>query len=87
MRHTTQLCEVSGTVALTVPPELLKALDLRVGSMVGLAVDEGRLVVEPGSAQPHYTMAELLAQGGYTRELPSEEREWVDAPRSGRELI
>ena len=50
----------------------------------GLAVDNGRLVVEP-HPRPHYTLAELLAASDYSQPQPSEEREWVDAPAAGRE--
>jgi antitoxin ChpS len=73
---------------LAVPPALLDVLHLAPGTRVGLAVDNGRLVVEP-QARPRYTMADLLAEaeaaGVYP--LPPEEREWIDAPAVGKELI
>jgi antitoxin ChpS len=73
---------------LAVPPALLDVLHLAPGTKVGLAVDNGRLVVEP-QARPRYTMADLLAEaeaaGVYP--LPPEEREWIDAPAVGKELI
>jgi len=34
-----------------------------------------------------YTMAELLAASDYSQPQPPEEREWVDAPAVGREII
>ena len=58
--HTTNLRKVGGSVMLAVPPALLDVLHLTAGAKVGLAVDNGRLVVEP-KARPRYTMAELLA--------------------------
>ncbi|WP_050454773.1 AbrB/MazE/SpoVT family DNA-binding domain-containing protein [Candidatus Burkholderia verschuerenii] len=86
--HTTNLRKVGGSIMLAVPPALLDVLHLAPGTKVGLAVDNGRLVVEP-QARPRYTLAELLAEaeaaGVYP--LPPEEREWIDAPAVGRELI
>ena len=49
-------------------------------------VGGGRLVVEP-NPRPRYTFAELLAASDYAQPQPPEEREWVDAPAVGRELI
>jgi hypothetical protein len=38
-------------------------------------------------AKPRYTLAELLARSDYSQPQPSEEREWIDAPAVGRELL
>ncbi|MDN5926189.1 MAG: antitoxin [Hyphomicrobiales bacterium] len=84
--HTTNLRKVGGSVMLAVPPALLDVLNLTAGAKVGLAVDNGRLVIEPG-ARPRYTMAELLAASDYSQPQPPEEREWVDASAVGDELI
>lgn len=84
--HTTNLRKVGGSVMMTVPPALLDLLHLRVGATVGMAVDGGRLVVDP-NPRPRYTLAELLAASDYSQPQPREEREWVDAPAVGRELI
>lgn len=82
----TTLRKVGGSVMLAVPPALLDLLQLSEGAKVGLAVDNGRLVVEP---QPsvRYTMAELLAASDYSSPQPPEEREWIDAPAVGGELL
>lgn len=37
--------------------------------------------------RPRYTLDELLAQEDYSQPLSAEEREWIDAPPVGRELI
>jgi antitoxin ChpS len=71
---------------LAVPPALLDILQLRPGAKVGLAVQNGRLVVEP-QQRPHYTLDELLAQCN-PKALPSkEDREWLDSKPVGGELI
>ena len=56
--HTTNLRKVGGSVMLAVPPAFLDQLHLQAGATVGLAVDHGRLVVEP-KPRPRYTLAEL----------------------------
>ena len=84
--YTTNLRKVGGSVMLAVPPTLLDLLHLKAGATVGLDVDDGRLVVAP-APRPRYTMAELLAASDYSHAQPPEEREWIDAPAVGRELI
>lgn len=37
--------------------------------------------------RPRYTLDELLAEASGAYPLPPEEREWVDAPAVGRELL
>ena len=84
--HTTNLRKVGGSVMLAVPPAFLDQPNLKVGATVGLAIDHGRLVVNP-SPRPRYTLAELLAASDYSQTQPAEEREWVDAPAVGGELL
>ena len=45
--RTTKLRKVGGSVMLAVPPALRELLNLQAGATVGVAVEEGRLVVEP----------------------------------------
>jgi antitoxin ChpS len=84
--HTTNLRKVGGSVMLAVPPAILELLHLQAGTTVGVAVEDGRLVVEP-KPRPRYTMAELLAASDYSQPQSPEDREWVDAPATGRELL
>lgn len=84
--HTTNLRKVGGSVMLAVPPVFLDQLHLHVGAVVGLVITDGRLVIDP-KPKPRYTLAELLAASDYSQPQPAEEREWVDAPAVGGELI
>ena len=84
--HTTNLRKVGGSIMLTVPPALLDILHLAAGAKVGLAVDNGRLVVEPAS-RPRYTLDELLAQCDASAEVSAEERQWLDSGPVGGELL
>jgi antitoxin ChpS len=84
--HTTNLRKVGGSVMLAVPPALLNILRLRAGNEVGIAVESGRLIVEPRK-RPHYTLDELLAQCNPGAARTREEREWLDNRPVGGELI
>jgi antitoxin ChpS len=84
--HTTKLRKVGGSIMLAVPPVLLNLLQLSAGATVAVDVEDGRLVVEP-RPRHRYTLEELLAASDYSQPQPSEEREWVDAPAAGGELI
>jgi antitoxin ChpS len=84
--HTTNLRKVGGSIMLAVPPVLLNLLHLQAGATVAVDVENGRLVVEP-RLRPRYTVAELLAESDYSEPQTAEEREWVDAPAVGRELL
>ena len=84
--HTTNLRKVGGSIMLAVPPALLDILRLRPGAKVGMAVENGRLVVEP-QQRPRYTLDELLAQCDPEATRSTEEREWLDDKAVGDELI
>ena len=84
--HTTNLRKVGGSVMLAVPPALLDLLQLQPGAKVGIAVESGRLVVEPRQRR-RYTLNELLAQCDPKARRGKAEREWLDSKPVGRELI
>ena len=84
--HTTNLRKVGGSVMLAVPRAVLDVLGLRAGAKVGIAIERGRLVVEPPK-RPHYTLDELLAQCDRKARRTKEDREWLDNKPVGRELI
>jgi len=84
--HTTHLRKVGGSVMLAVPRAVLDVLGLRPGAKVGIAIERGRLVVEPPK-RSRYTLDELLAQCDPRARRTKEEREWLDSNPVGRELI
>ncbi|MEO8596974.1 MAG: antitoxin [Candidatus Solibacter sp.] len=84
--HTTNLRKVGGSMMLAVPPALLDILGLRSGAKVGIAVENGRLVVEPQHSR-RYTLDELLAQCNPKAVRTKEEREWLDSKPAGAELL
>ncbi|MGB6064415.1 MAG: hypothetical protein WBG50_06380 [Desulfomonilaceae bacterium] len=84
--YTTNLRKVGGSVMLAVPPALLDVLRLGPGAKVGIAVESGRLIVEP-QKRPRYTLEELLAQCDPKAPRTVEEREWLDDEPVGHELL
>jgi antitoxin ChpS len=84
--HTTNLRKVGGSVMLAVPPAILELLELQAGSSVGLAVADGRLVIEP-IRPPRYTLDELLAQCDASAAVSDEDRQWLDGRPTGHELL
>jgi len=84
--YTTHLRKVGGSVMLALPPALLELLQLKVGATVSVEVADGRLVVDP-QPKPRYTLEELLASSDFAQPLTEEDREWLDAPPVGGELI
>jgi antitoxin ChpS len=84
--HITNLRKVGGSIMLAVPPALLEILHLHPGAKVGIAIESGRLVVEPQSRR-RYTLDELLAQCDQKAPRAEEEREWLDSKPVGGEII
>ena len=81
----TTLRKVGGSVMMTLPSALLEQLQLAAGSTVGLELEGDRLIIK--SSRPRYTLEELLAQCDPSVAISDEEREWLDTPAVGRELI
>jgi antitoxin ChpS len=84
--HTTNLRKVGGSVMMAVPPALLDLLHIGAGAKVGLAVDNGRLVVDP-QPRPRYTLDDLLAQCDGGAGLADDDRTWLNDTPTGGELI
>jgi antitoxin ChpS len=84
--HTTNLRKVGGSVMLAVPPALLDLLQLQPGAKVGIAIESGRLVVNPRPRR-RYTLDKLLAQCNPKARRSKKEREWIDSKFVRGELI
>jgi antitoxin ChpS len=71
---------------LAVPPALLDTLHLQPGAKVGIAVESGRLVVEPRPRR-RYTLDELLAQCDSKAPRAQEVQEGLDSKPVGAEIV
>jgi antitoxin ChpS len=83
--HTTSLRKVGGSIMLAIPPAVLEMLNLQSGSSVGVAVDNGRLIIEP-HLKPQYSLDELLAQCDPHSLITEGDRSWLDVTPMGNEL-
>lgn len=84
--HKTSLRKVGGSVMMSVPSAFLDQLKLQAGATVGLSIHDGYLVVRP-TTRPKYTLSELLSKSDYSLPQSQEQREWIDAPPVGDELL
>lgn len=85
MAYTARLRKVGGSVMLAIPPALLDALDLKSDASVDMTIEAGRLMVE-AKAVPRYTLEDLLAECD-PEASEADDRDWLDAPAVGREVI
>jgi antitoxin ChpS len=83
--HITNLRKVGGSIMLAIPPAVLEVLNLQSGTTVGIAVDNGKLIIEPKS-KPQYSLDELLAQCDPNAPITEGDRTWLDVKAAGREL-
>ena len=83
--HTTNLRKVGGSIMLAIPPAVLEILNLQSGTTVGVAVDNGRLIIEP-QPKPQYSLEELLAQCNPNAPITEDDRAWLDVKPVGNEL-
>ena len=82
---TSTLRRVGGSIVVALPPALLEQLHLEAGETVGLAVEGEQLILK--RQRPRYKLEDLLSECDYSLPMDQEEREWLDAPAVGQELI
>lgn len=70
---------------VAVPPALLAALELEPGAVVGVEMENGRLIVSPRKRQ-RYDLAALLAECDPSEAISDDDREWIDGDAVGGEL-
>ena len=87
MAVTSKIRKQGGAAVMTIPPALLKLMDVDVGGQVTLSVKDGKLVAQPvGSARRRYTLAELL-EGANVMKTLNAEVAWVqEGEPVGREI-
>lgn len=83
---TTTLRNVGGSLVTTIPKSVLEVLGLQANTKLEVTIDEGKIVLAPRK-RPKYTLDELLAQCDPEAPWEKEEREWMDAPSVGNEII
>ena len=72
------------SIGLRIPKSLALELGLESGSQVDVQVQDGALVIRP--ARRRYTIEELV-DGMTPEDMREADREWMNAPPVGRELL
>jgi antitoxin MazE len=75
------------SAAIRLPAAVLGAARVNLDQVVDVREEAGRIIIEPLRTRPHYTLAELMAQCRPKKRLSREERDWIDAPPAGREVL
>ena len=70
---------------MAIPPAMLDELRINTESVLDLSIDNGALVMKP--ARKRYRLEELLAQCDPDAPLSEAEREWMEAPSIGLEVL
>lgn len=82
----TNLRKVGGSVMMALSPAFLEELKIGSGSIVDVALLDGRLIIKPIS-KPHYKLSDLLAKCDATSKMTEEDKQWLDAPCIGNEIL
>lgn len=77
MAVTSKIRKQGGAAVITIPPALLKLMNLDVGAEVELSVDRGKLLAQPAARRrKRYSMVELL-EGAASMERLNAEVAWA----------
>lgn len=77
-----------GAVAVSVPKKLLAALGLAAGAEVEVKIKDGTIVLSP--VRGRHTLAQLEKEQRRLEQSlgrPLAERDWLESPARGRELL
>jgi antitoxin ChpS len=83
---TSTLRNVGGSVMMAIPKPVLDELGLSANTKLEVSAEGGNIVAKP-QARPKYTLEELLAQCDLDAPWSEEEREWMNIPSVGNEII
>jgi mRNA interferase ChpB len=75
------------SAAVRIPAAILEAARVKLDQPVDVREEAGRIVIEPKRPRPRYTLQELVARCDRKKRLSREERQWLEAPRAGREVL
>lgn len=88
MAVTSKIRKQGGAAVITIPPALMKLMELDIGSQVSLTVEDGKLVAQPaGAMRKRYSLAELLKGSDAMKELNAKVAWARDGEPVGREIV
>ncbi len=86
MTQTSTIRQSGGAEIICLPKAILRTLNLGIGSKLELTIENNQIVLSPVNTE--LTLEELLA--GSPKEalaLTDEDREWLNAPAVGKEIL
>ncbi len=86
MTQTSTIRQSGGAEIICLPKAILRTLNLGVGSKLELTIQDNQIVLNPVDAE--ISLEELLA--GSPKDalaLTDEDREWLNAPAAGKEIL
>ena len=85
--HTAKFRTVGGSVMVAIPPHMLEALSIGPNMSVGISLAGNKLILEPEAKKKRLGLEARLAMCDFTIPMSAEEREWLDLPSVGREIV
>ncbi|MFP3542187.1 PbsX family transcriptional regulator [Rhizobium sp. SIMBA_035] len=87
MSMTTKIRRQGGAAIVTLPPAVLKMMQVEVGDQLSLDVANGELIGRPSRTSPkRFSLSELLQGAGEIRALNAELSDAQDGDPVGREI-
>ena len=76
-----------GAAVVTIPPAMLKQMNVDIGQELWLSVAEGKLIAQPAKRKKRYRLSELLAGAEHVADLNAATAWAREGDPVGRELI
>jgi len=87
MSLTSKIRRQGGAAIMTIPPALLKLLEVDIGAELTISVEKGQLVARPtAAARKRYSMAELLKGAAGMKRLTADVAWAQDGDPVGKEI-
>lgn len=87
MTVTTKIRRQGGAAVVTIPPAILKTMELQVGDQLSLEMHDGELVVKPiRKTQRRYKLSELLEGGEVVSSLNADMAWAMEGDPVGHEI-
>ncbi len=87
MRRIAKLRSVGGSTMVAIPPNFMEQLQLRANETVGVSLEAGKIVIRPQPNKGRIGLKARLKMCDFSKRITTKEREWINAPRVGREEI
>ena len=88
MAITSKIRKQGGAAVLTIPPALLKLMELNIGAQVALSVEDGKLVAQSVvPSRKRYSTAELLKGAAAMRKLDAQVAWAQEGDPVGQEIV